>query len=268
MRSSWAVVVLGLVACQQPSVDVPEPPDMGALLASYQAPTAPFTADTVAEIVTRQQALLDELDRMGGLAPVLAALGVLGGETGGSTTVAAGDGSDTLASGLSAGGVTVTGNGFLTLTRACAGWLGATEPDADDGSIRLTAVFSDEGFDAVVWGEALQCRYLAGNHRLLLDGQVRVHTGTLLAGDATAAEVTVAFNGSATVDGTIASTAFSFRLVASTSRVEVELDVSAGNVVFFADEAAGSYGFRAANGTWTCDLEARSCSHADDTLRW
>jgi hypothetical protein len=267
MRLFLALAALAALGCAKQSVDVPEPPDMSGLLAAYQAPSAPLSAATVAEIVARRTELVDQFERLGGLEPVLASLGALGGQTDVTSSALAGPGeTESLSSALQAGGITVTGDGFLTLTRVCTGWEAAASPDPADGSIALTAVFSDEGFEAVVWGEARDCRYRFDGHDLRLDGQVRLHTGTLLVGGADGAELTIDFDGSAEVDGQGSSSTFSFRVAFSSSRVEIELDVSAGNVVFFADEVTKSYGFRAANGTWTCDFEAGICAHDGDTL--
>ncbi len=274
MRPSLVLAALVVFGCAKPSVDAPEPPDMSGVLAAYQAPSAPLSAATVAEVVAKRAEIVGHLERLGGLEPVLASLGVLGGQTdatssalvGSSAGLGAGGDTESLSSALQAGGITVTGDGFLTLTRVCTGWEDAASPDPADGSIALTAVFSDEGFEAVVWGEARECRYRFDGHDLRLDGQVRVHTGTLLVGGAEGAELTVDFDGSAEVDGQGFSSTFSFRVALSSSRVEVELDVSAGNVVFFADEVTKTYGFRAANGTWTCDFEAGTCAHDGDTL--
>jgi hypothetical protein len=267
MRFAVFAWVLPALACRQPSVDVPEPPDMGSVLAAYEAPSAPLTADTVAEIVAKQKEVFDQVQRLGGLDPVLSALDVLGGDTRATTSLAGAGATDTVSSALQAGGVTVTGDGFLTLTRICAGWAGATIPDPGDGSIALTAVFSDEGFEAVVWGEARDCRYRIGGRDVLFDGQLRIHTGTLLVGNAQGAELTIAFEGGAEVDGQDFAAAFDFRLALSSSRVEIDLGLASGNVVFYADEATKTTGFRASNGVWTCDFEEGSCAHDGDTLR-
>jgi len=267
MRPFPVLATLLALSCARQSVDVPAPPDMSPLLAAYQAPSAPLSADTVAEIVAKRQEVSDQLERMGGLEPILTALGVLSGGTDATSSALSGPGdTESVASALTAGSITVTGDGFLTLTRTCAGWEGATTPDPADGSITLTAVFTDEGFEAVVWGEARDCRYRVDDRELLLDGQVRIHTGSLLVGGAGGAELTVDFDGSAQVDGQGFASTFNFRLALSSSRVEIELDVSAGNVVFFADEGSATYGFRAVNGTWTCDFEAGTCTHDGDTL--
>jgi len=269
MRPVALILALLALACKQPSVDVPEPPDMSGVLQAFEAPSAPLSAATVDEIVAKQKAFFEQIESLGGLEPVLAALGAVdsGTETSASALQAGGDGAERLSSALQVGTVTVTGDGFLTVTRTCAGWLGATTPDPADGTITLTAVFDDEGFDRVVWGQATACRYLVDGHRLTLDGQVRVHTGTLLVDHDTGAQLTLGFDGRAQVDDRTFAAAFTFRVTLSSTRVEIALDVSAGSVIFFADDSARVYGFRAANGTWTCDFEEGSCSHDGDTLR-
>ena len=271
MRPLAFALALAALACQQPSVDVPEPPDMGGVLRAFQAPSAPLSADTAAEIVAKQQELLAALEDLGGLEPVLAALGAVGGgteSTGSALAVAPSPGTESLASALSGDDLPVSGQGFLTITRVCGGWSGATVPDPADGTIVLTVVFSDAlVFDPVVWGVATGCRYRAGERRLTLDGAVHLHTGTLLTERDPGAQLTIDFEGTAQVDDRTFEAAFRFRLVLSSSRVEVDLDVSAGNVVFFADDVTKHYGFRAANGEWTCDFEEGTCARDGDTLR-
>lgn len=266
-----ALGLLLLLACEAKNVDTPTPPDMSALLARYEAPSAPMDLDTVSEIVVRQQEVLGLFQDLGGMQPLLESLFAMGGGASASTdteSVEAGLAPldvEAVHGALQAGGQVVEGDGYLFLTRVCEGWDGATVPDeATNGSIRLTAVFDDEGFDPVVWGVAEGCRIPNGEHRLLFDGKVRIHSGTLFSGDTAALEILLSFEGRADYDDKTYETDMSFRSLVSRERLEIDLEVEGGNVLFFT--AGDAQGFEAANGSWDCDFALGTCERDGETL--
>jgi hypothetical protein len=257
-----------LAACAAQTVDVPTPPDLSALVRSFEHPSLPFDATTVDSIVKKKDAVFNLLDGLDELKPVLDALGALGGSTGTDTSgQALGPGVEVevRGGGLTAGGVTVEGQGYLVLTRVCPGWeASATTDPSVGGTVSLTAVFSDEGFNAVVWGEARTCRYAYGGHLLQLDGTVHLDTGGLLMGEEQGVQVLLEFAGTAKVDDQAYSADVSFRIAVSSERVEINLDLGDGNVLFYAQQT--DQGFVASNGSWTCDFGVGSCSNGTDTV--
>lgn len=268
---SLCVVLLAL-GCGTPTVDVPEAPDMAALLARYEHPSAPLTASTLQEVIARQQEVAAQIEGASGLALVLDALFAMTGGADGTSAALQGDEPsrwDTFSRELQVGALSIQGEGFLRLTRTCRGWKGGAQPDPADGSITLTATFTDTGFLPIVWGQVSACRELQDGQGLLVDGEVRLHTGGFLA-DAPDAVILLAFEGRSEVAGEAYEAALSLRAPVSGAWLEVDLGVSEGNVVFYATGAgeAGAEvtGFRAANGIWTCDWEAGRCERDGESL--
>ena len=178
------------------------------------------------------------------------------------------------------------GVGFFRITRICNGWGEKPVPDKGaNGVVQVTAVFSDEGFDPVVWGEFADCRHRTASAEAppgvepseagdgaparlhLLDGEISIHTGDLLTGVAyPAMDYVIEFDGAIDSDGELFDGNLGLRFVDG-GRVEVNLDVEQGNLVYFTTQAASepaTQGFRAANGEWICNFEVRQCVSEED----
>jgi hypothetical protein len=277
------------------NVDIPESPDMEPLVESYDFPDAPFSVDLLQGLVQQLQDNIELLQDLGFLPesggpvdPVSLALAALSGEQGGGQTegqqqtiVVHGD-VESQSQAIVVGGEEVSGDGYVEVTRICDGWGDAAAPDAEaNGTVNLTAVFSDQGFDAVIWGEATACKYRVGDLKLLLDGSVSVYTGDMLPQwDGTtfttgqADELLVSFDGKVTAtskepDGKTKVTelpgTFDFRLLLAANSLEVSLNTPDGNIVFFlsqtqaAGQVTSQQGFIGSNGTWVCNFEAMTC---------
>jgi hypothetical protein len=260
---------LGLAACDKQEIDTPTPPSMHDLLAVYEAPSAPFTQETVQSVLARQQAIVAQIEDLDGLAPILDLVFSIGGsgETEGeSGALSPYDDLQTFEGGLAVGGQPVEGDGYLILRRVCPGWKGDGAVDEANGTLSLTAVFSDEGFEAVVWGEADQCRHAFEGRELLLDGAVKIHTGGLLQGTDTDVRLLIAFEGSAQIDGEAFDADLSLRAHLTATRLDVNLESDGGNVLFYVNTETGEAGFEAANGIWVCDFEGGQCTHDGQSI--
>lgn len=148
--------LLGVAACGTPPIDKPRAPDMGELIAAYSAPDAAFDSSAADEI-TLAIAAVDELlartNLRGQLVDVLA--DVLNQATDLSNVD---------------GDFTFEADGYMRLTRICAGWTQPARPDRVlNGALLVTATFSQDGLDPIVWGSAETCRYSVGDVPIELD---------------------------------------------------------------------------------------------------
>jgi len=260
-RKSAAVLPLLLVvSCGQERVDLPEPPDLSPVVKRYDKPTAPLTEESIGEILPEKEEVLATFDDLGHLDPVVQTFfSWLGNESKESALLLAEDGVETQHQGVEVGDSEFEGEGYVEIFRICSGWdAQAPVSEETNGKVKLTAVFSEEGFDPVFWGEAESCRQMFEGHKILVDGKAAVHTGGLLQGEADAV-LTVTFDGSVDVDGKKYDISFDFRLVPSIFRTEISLSVNEGNLVYFMekpeeDASPNVLGFVASNGVWTCNF--------------
>lgn len=248
-------------------VDIPEPPNMDSLLSQYETPTAPFDQSSVEELLQQAQETFQTFNDFGALKPLIEAF--LGSDTEQSTSALAITGqTETALMPVDVGGQEVQGDGYLEIERICAGWDATPTPSKDNnGYVHIIMVFHDTGIEAVVWGEAVNCKYLVNGRKLLLDGEVRIHTGEILqsfwssnAGDpqqTQALELLVDFNGSMRLDQEVIASEFNFKFILSQERAEFSLETPQGNLLFFLDKT--QQGFIGSNGTWICDFNTRTC---------
>ena len=283
----FVAALAGLAACAtQTPEHVPDPPNLDSLVAQFQAPSAPLDQDSALEVVTD---LFDTVELVSGtnkLGPLKDMVDLLGAaqkaeeeeqeKKRAALTVA--PGLETSRQAADVGGEDVTGEGFFRITRICNGW--GDDPPIDEdknGVIQLTAVFSDKGFDPVVWGEFVDCRYQAEAadaadaadepKELFLDGEISIHTGDLLSGvDTFALDYVIEFDGKIELDGEPFEGDLGLRLLDG-GRMEVNLEVEQGNLVYFTEqesEEQTTQGFRASNGEWNCDFAAGQCVSEED----
>jgi hypothetical protein len=248
--------------------DRPEPPDMSALVAAYANPSADLdqaTADELAADLRARLDLSDALDHLESwvddvLAPALE-------QDGGGTARRR----DTTSS------VRLEGDGFARIEHVCGGW--GAEPVVDEdanGHLALTTTFTEAGFDPVIWGEAVECRTVIADHEVLLDGGVNLWIGENLAIDHFG-DTPILFQLLATleVDGeSWADTDFDIQICPSSATscepgaIEIKLDVSAGDLVFYLAPGRTRGGFRAANGDWACTIDGSDavCTNGDQSV--
>lgn len=150
------------------------------------------------------------------------------------------------------------------LNRVCLGWDDPPGPPdvAQNGSIALTAVVENGRLQPESWGMATACKLnlmllngsLVGN--ATIDGTVILYLlGPLPSGDANA-RFLFTFDGTLTMGSQTLSASMDFRVF--DGLLAFRLPVSDGDIIV-EPGAGSSVTLRASNGTFRCDLSARSC---------
>lgn len=157
-------------------------------------------------------------------------------------------------------------DGYLVATRICPGWELPSVVDAANGTVRVTATFTEAGLDPVVWGTVSACRYRAAGSRIELTPSserdaLRVYWGEAVrrsaaalgadAGKGAAAGVVLSLALRATVEGAPLSLDLDLRL-AEGNALEYLLPAGGGWVVVQAS-GEGSFAVRSIEGTYACD---------------
>lgn len=258
-------VVVGAVASSACAVEEPrkkpEAPDMTPLVTGYASPTRNFDDQTAREVQSLVEAKVKALIDLDALSDRIdAALASLNE-----------DDAMAFAPGVRQN-LVLQGEGFARITRICSGH-GTPPPPVNrdvNGVLELTAGYSQDGIDPVVFGGATACLEQAGTARLTINGAVNLYVGENLK-LAQIANSPVIFqladfafwvNGSEVVAG-----GFDFQVCRGTAtpcipgHFEILLGLAAGStLVFFIDLANKTGGFRGANGVWRCDFPAGRCS--------
>jgi len=278
------LVLVGATACMNAKMEVelPDSPDMDPLVDEYDFPEAPFSIDILNDLLADAMDVKNLMASLGLISspetgeddPVSIALGALtalasgsgdGTETEGQALVVEG-GLETQGQSITVAGQEYEGDGYIEVTRVCPGWDDELSPNPDkNGTISLTAIFHDTGFEAVVWGEADKCRYRFDNVHVLRDGEGYVHTGGALPtydGEqftkGEAEELLIRFVGDATLGKDTFHGDYDFRVLVTNSSLEISLDTPDGNVVYYAISET-EQGFIASDGTWICNIGAKTC---------
>lgn len=137
MRS--LLVFLLPAGCKRATVEKPEAPDMSAIVQAYEAPSATFDDATAREL---ERWLLDNLQIVNELGIEQAA--------------------------IDAARKAVEEGHRAETTRK-------PRPDPANGKLDLTAGFTDNGIDPVVWGRSSACKYLgATTKKALVNGEVQL----------------------------------------------------------------------------------------------
>ncbi|HWO18286.1 MAG TPA: hypothetical protein VNO30_05905 [Kofleriaceae bacterium] len=257
-------------ACAGDEREKPRAPDLQPLVDAYAGPTRDFDAQAAAEVEELVERKVGALVDMTGVADLIEdALGSLGEEPAG------------LTAGLTAGlrrGVVLEGEGFARVTRICSGH-GTPAPPVDrdaNGVLELTAGYTEDGLDPVIFGGAAACKEQVGQRQLVVEGGIALHIGdNLKLSDLPASPVLFQLAGFAlSVDGTErVAGGFDFQVCRgdAASCVPGNFELLLGlpgerTLVFFIDLADKSGGFRAANGRWDCDFLAGTCQSGGATV--
>lgn len=256
--------VLALACSNLP--DRPEPPDMAPLVEAYAHPTAELdqaVADQLAADLRARLDLSSALDNLGELVDEVLAPS-LEEEDGGARRRRQPESSS----------VTLEGDGFARIEHVCGGW--GAEPVVDEeanGHLALTTTFTDDGFDPVVWGEAIRCKRLFAGHQVFVDGAVNLWIGEDLAVDRFGdGPILFQLIAALEVDGEPwAEGDFDLQVCpgGATScqpgALELRIAVAGGDLVFYLAPGRTSGGFRAANGDWPCSFEGDGavCTRGD-----
>jgi hypothetical protein len=264
-RGCWIgafAIVMGLSCAAKSPEPKPTPPDMSVLVDSYEHPTLSLDPSNVRLAFEASMSVSASVQTAVELVPQI------------QTAVHAGlnaDG-DQKQIGASSNGsnrtIDVTGSGFLLVHRICPGTAVGGGPNEANGSIDLTIGFTERGIDPVVWGTFNACQFVLGGAPATVQGAVQMYVGENLTFDKFGTEpVLVAVDGALTdVSGT-AGLAMDCR-IAPTGAFEYRVFVGTQHVIYWDD--LEQRGFRAANGTWTCQLDLHLCTRDEDSqqLAW
>ena len=256
--------VVPLACSEKNNVDKPEPPgDIDPIVYAYAHPTLELTPQTVLDTVTGQEVISATMNRLTESFPqVVDAVDTALNADGEADQIgASGDGKSRP--------INVTGSGFLIVKRICPGWEPDAAPDEKkNGLMDLTVNFTEAGIDPVVWGDLRSCRFLVADEYLTLHGSIQLHVGENLKFDGfgTTPIVTLLRGTLQVGDATEGSLDVDFRLLPS-GVVEYRVFVGDEFVVYW--DRVTERGFRAANGTFSCNFEAKQCQgDAGDSVVW
>jgi len=228
----------------------PTPPSLAGLVAAYQEPAADLLPASVPDLLIQLEQRRTPIEKMNRFAYVTDKALRVAFETAKSTE----------------------GRGYLIAHRICDGWEAAPTADEEvNGYVALTLNYEDDDVEPVVWGDLVDCRYTSGGRRYLLDGSVRLHVGEGITWDTLGHEpLLVAFTGRYGIDeGAAQELDLDFRLLPRDqgSQLEIRLPLGEGGLSYY--ERSDDSGFRAHNGTWSCNFELQSCrDDSGGTISW
>lgn len=253
---TWALAS-ALLACSSPNVAKPPAPDMTALVESYQRPSASFDAERVPELLAAVRLADEVLDRTSLRTELVSVLReVLDAAVDASTRV-----DDEV-------GIDFEADGYMRITRICAGWAAAASPNrAANGALLVTGTFSESGLDPTLWGQSERCRYLSGDVQVELVQQagstdaMKVYWGEAIEA-ATLEEraLIVDMSLSALLDGEPLPLDFDFRSLAD-GTIEYRVPLDDGSII--AGVGGDRVLVRASNGTFDC--QELDCSRIADS---
>lgn len=252
---SWRLAALSaLCACTAPGFEKPEAPDMRELLQRYESPSGSFDPGD-AELVGAAVALFDEV--VGNTDIVARVTDFLGAVLQPVTADQRREPEERDTGSDEPFQLSVRADGYLVATRICPGWTLPSVVDAANGTARVTATFSEEGLDPVVWGTVSACRYRAEDRRIELTPSserdaLRVYWGERVS-RSTLSEVgaLVSLALRADVDGAEVDLELDLRL-ADNDALEYLLPAGSGSVVVRANDD-GTFAVRSIEGTFECD---------------
>ena len=173
-----------LVGCG--GFELPDPPDMSALVRDYQHPDGELDSENVEQVATEIKGSIEET---GTAAPIeltdmlvddLETVG--GGSPDADSDAPAAD--DDKVEDVGAGEQSVLGNKIdlgarVKLHRICRGWEDTKRIDEDEnGTFEVTATLDRRGLIPTVWGRLDHCRVKRGGMNIELTGDIRVRFGT------------------------------------------------------------------------------------------
>jgi hypothetical protein len=252
-----ALVSSAVLACGSPHVKKPPAPDMTALVESYERPSASFDPERVPELLVAARALDETLDRTNLRTELVNVLrDVLDAAVDASTQV-----DDEI-------GIDFEADGYMRITRICAGWEATASPNRDEnGALLVTGTFSENGLDPTLWGESERCRYRSGDVQVELlqepgsSDAVKVYWGEAIeAATLDERALIVDMSLSARLDGEELPLDFDFRSLAD-GTIEYRIPQDDGSII--AGVGGERISVRAGNGTFDC--QELDCSRIADT---
>jgi hypothetical protein len=273
------VLLVGAVAgCsgqREERKEKPKPPDMSVLRAAYDAPGGALDDALMKQVAVQASeaaGLLSELavdDQL--LGAVEAALAGINGQAGNEPQARPGETTGTRRQELA-----IEGDGWLRATRICNGWGAQPVPDPENGTLVLTATFSEKGPDPTLWGSTNACKYRVADLEVLLDSgagagsDLRLWIGEGLGwSDLGTQPILFDLDMDAELQASPLPLRLDFRLDLAEERVELRIGVASGGDVVVVMGGGQIVGVRAINGLFSCDPVPRTCvSDTGVTVGW
>jgi hypothetical protein len=267
--------VWGLCACQNDArnsvVEKPEPPAMQPVLDAFAMPTASLVPD---ELLALTQGVAERTDAIDLLQidqllidSVSEGLAQLQQNGRAATEAIQRTGIE-----VAQQPIEVTGDGYLSITRICNGWAATPAPDLANGTMQLTAGFTEQGLDPVVWGSLFACKYKLGEHTIQIDGidadpaaiDVRAYIGDAVTIDSFgqfSEPIVIDLAARVLLDGIEQLGRFAFKIDPATRRFETLVPLGTGHVIVAVSlDRTSAVEVRASDGTYQCDVTSRRCS--------
>lgn len=263
-----AACALVTASCGEEPREQPTPPNMSALVATYQNPSADLTPAVMDQVTSDTIAGIDQLGTSVEFATVLI-----------DTIVAGFEGPAEEEEGFLKAGLqrreqalALSADGFVEITRICNGWEGATTPNTADGQIQLTAVANEGGLNPVVWGTMRDCKYRLSDVNTRFDSAVSIYVGAAVGTDGSGlgqSPILIALDGDIALGEDIQlNGAYDLQVDIETGAVETRLGLDDGSTLILSI-VDDTLQYRAANGLWTCDFEGRTCTEQNgETFAW
>jgi hypothetical protein len=253
----WWPLVAGLsvlCACSAPEFTKPQPPDMSELLESYQSPTGSFDPGNAEELgvaVTLFDEVVGDTDIVGRVTDLLSE--VIEPVTAAQRR-AEPEEPDTDSD--SPYQLSIRADGYVIATRICPGWTLPSVVDPGNGKAVVTATFSEEGLDPVVWGSVTACRYRVSSTRIQLTPSsardaFRVYWGENVRRETLTVGALLSLALRADIDGSALDLDLDVRL-ADEDALEYLMPTGGGSVVVRAN-ADGTFAVRSSEGSFECD---------------
>lgn len=266
--TTTTLLLLCAVSLSCDSLDVPPPPDMESVLAAYANPTATVRADIMAESADHIDTVHDRIEDANIFELILAVVIKVQKALNDATNE---DGT------LNVEGFSIQApSGVIAVEHICGGWDpeglrdGEESPDRANGILDLIMPLKSGSIAPLVWGEAVQCRYLEGASRASFDGQIGVHFGEIFPASQVIRDLVITFSivGNLGFDGTEFPIDQSFR-IRGTGQIDILFETDDGKTFVYFFEANGfTQGVRDATGSYDCSLERRECAHPSGTFSW
>ncbi len=230
------VAACGAAACAVDPLDMPSPPDLGALVAAYQNPTAAFDSQVARNLAADFSERLKRLDSFDGIDK-------LWSDVIDPTVAAAGAPADQTTE-TRRGPFGLQDQGYAEVRHQCRDAAGE-----ESGTLELRLTFHNATVDSVLWGDGQKCSLVAREKALLLDGKVSAdHHARVLLFDGILQKGDVQL-----VNGSV-----------DLRRVEqgFETLVPVGARFLVLRAGKEEFGVRAKNGDWRCTIASGACARA------
>ncbi len=155
-------------------VELPDPPDMAALIQAYQTPNGKIDSQTAVSFGKTMAATVDSGQRSSPVEVVGEMVHEMQDVGGGEATTPsadAGSGEQSVAGGR------IDLSAIIRLNRTCRGWGDTRTDDPANGTFDMTVTLDQAGVIPTVWGTLSGCRTQRADNFVELNGDLRIHFG-------------------------------------------------------------------------------------------